>query len=194
MCHLFLLLMETRFTTNGSATKQKICIPVWNRFCFSLTIKSRNMMNFPQHLKAGMIGGALTSIAFSTLTHEPEKLVSIFCLTVLGSLAPDLDTQSKPSKFAAIALTIAGVIALYRKELYPIIYFLIGFSFIKCFNHRSWTHVYLVPLSLFIIGYKTNVIYFIPIGIGVMVHYLIDKLWPWKLSNWHKFKLPKMLK
>lgn len=151
-------------------------------------------MNFNEHLKAGVIGGVVTAVAASYITKKPEHLAAVFGLTVAGSLFPDLDTASNPSRITALCLTIFGIVSIYTREPYLALYFMTAFCLVKSFKHRGFSHSYMIPAALIFMSYDFSVPWFAAFGIGCIIHLFIDKLYPWKLSNWLKFELPRMLK
>ena len=151
-------------------------------------------MNFTEHLKFGLFGGAATAIVLAPVVRDPIELAAISGIVVIGSLFPDLDIHSVPSKIAAICVTVLGIWGIIAKEPYIPLYFTTAFCFLKIFNHRTWLHTYLIPAVSFAVAYNIKSIHFFAFGIGLIIHLVSDRIWPWKLSNWHKLKFPKMLK
>ncbi|MBU2647526.1 metal-dependent hydrolase [bacterium] len=145
-------------------------------------------MNFPSHLKAGLIASAAVTISARTITgtDKLESLAMIFLLCLVGSLAPDLDTKSVPHKIAALFGFMFCIASIYTGHPYPAPYFATGFLFISSMDHRGYTHVYLWPLILIGAGLYGMNLYLISFGVGLLTHYALDRMNPLKLNNWLK--------
>jgi len=148
-------------------------------------------MNYKEHVKGGFLVAAVVTMG-TTLLKQPFRPESgieaavIFGLCLFGSLIPDLDTQSKISRFVCFVTAAFCTYSIYYREPYPAIYAATIILYIKSLNHRTWTHVYLVPLILFFVSYKTQTIYFAVFALGVIAHYSLDRMNPLKLNNWVK--------
>jgi len=151
-------------------------------------------MNFPEHLKGGIIGSIVVTAGFSLVTKDPDHLAGIFSCCLYGSQFIDLDTHSKPSQFTAFVLTIVGAWGLIMKEPYIPLFLTTSFCFVKIFRHRGWIHTFTVPLIAFFIAYRLQSFYFVAFGMGNIIHLSIDKIWPWKFSNWHDFRFKRWIK
>jgi uncharacterized metal-binding protein len=146
-------------------------------------------MNFRSHLTGGALASTVLTVGYSFLQKPPinqDDLALMFGACLIGSLAPDLDTQSKPSKFLSIVLTVFGIWSIVNREPYPALFCLTGFAFIKSFNHRTWCHVYSLPLVLTLVSVQFNLWWLIPFSVGLVVHYACDKLNPLQFNNWFK--------
>ena len=156
-------------------------------------------MDFKIHIRIGSIASAAVTVAYGfiasdfklPLTTDPDEAALVFILCLAGSLAPDLDTQSKISKIASFALSAFCVFSIITREPYLALLFSAGFLFVKSFNHRTWTHVYTLPLVLSLIALKTGFWQLYPLSLGILTHYFVDclgpqKMLPWRLSNWIK--------
>jgi len=148
-------------------------------------------MNFREHLIAGAIGSVAIAGTHAAITQSVDlfPLISIACL--FGSLAPDLDTQSKPSKFVALLLSAFCVYSIIVREPYFALFLSAGFLFIKSFNHRTFTHIWTLPIILCFVAYKTDTFLLYSFSFGLCVHYSVDclgpkKMYPWRVSNWIK--------
>lgn len=163
-------------------------------------------MLFVDHIRYGFIASVVTTGAYSLiapqipeLSNNPDSIAVAFGACLAGSLSPDLDTNSKPSKWVAMFGACFGLWALYNREPYFALAFLTAFSFIKTFNHRTYTHLYSLPLILCIVAVKQDIWWLIPFSVGLVCHYFCDcagprKLYPW---DWHSWiiipKIPRML-
>lgn len=150
-------------------------------------------MLFKDHLRFGLIASVASAGAYSLiapkipeLSSDPESIAIAFGACLAGSLAPDLDCQSKPSKYLSFALFLFGLWSIWEKEPYPFIAFAVAFMFIKSFNHRTFCHIYSLPLILSISAAYFNIWWLIPFSAGLIVHYACDKMNPLKLSSWFK--------
>lgn len=157
-------------------------------------------MNYKVHMKYGSIASVCVASTYvllksdfgSSLTDiilQDAAIIFVFCL--IGSLIPDLDTNSKPSKIVAFLGFCFGIWALLNREPYPALIFLTTFSFIKTFNHRTFTHIWTLPLVMIIIGLYFNHWVLFPFSFGLIIHYVVDcfgpkTMNPMKLSNWVK--------
>lgn len=150
-------------------------------------------MNFKDHLRFGVVGGIVTAAASGFVTQKPEEVAIIFGLTVAGSLFPDLDTASIPSRITAFILTITGLLCIYYRELYPVVYFMWAFCFVKSFKHRGFSHSWFIPAALIGLTLYLELLWFAAFGIGCIIHLVVDKIYPWKVKNWFAFSLPKLL-
>jgi len=150
-------------------------------------------MNFKGHLRAGLVASALSTVVYSLSANDstPDAGAMVFTAVLVGSLVPDLDTNSIPSKITALLGSIFCLWSLITKEPYPALIFATGFLFIKSFNHRTWTHLWSLPTILIAVAVKYNIPLLIPFSVGIMTHYVIDcygpkKMYPWMVSNWIK--------
>lgn len=151
-------------------------------------------MNFPEHLKAGFAGSIAVTCCAVGFTQEPLELLAVFGVTLAGSLAPDLDTQSTPSMAAAAIAFAIGIGGFVFREPYVPLAITTFFCFIKIFSHRTWVHTYTVVAIILFLGIEYNEPITVPFCIGYIIHFVVDKIWPWRVSNWIKPILPKMVK
>lgn len=146
-------------------------------------------MNFRSHLTGGASVSTVITIGYSFLQKFPidqDDLALMFGACLVGSLAPDLDTQSKSSRYVSMFLFLFGVWSLIHQDPYPVVVLLVGFAFIKSMSHRTWCHVYSLPVILTGIALTFDIWWLIPFSIGLVCHYAIDNMNPLKLNNWWK--------
>ncbi len=150
-------------------------------------------MLFVDHFRFGFIASVATTGAYSLiapqipeLSSNPDSIAIAFGACLAGSLAPDLDTQSRPSKYLSFMLFLFGLWSIWEKEPYPFIIFATAFMFIKSMNHRTFCHIFTLPVVLSISAVYFNIWWLIPFSVGLIVHYACDKMNPLKLSNWIK--------
>lgn len=168
-------------------------------------------MNFKQHRNYGITIALLASGGFCLFSiledlHEGQGILItwnllLYCfflfVTVLaGSFAPDLDTDSIPSKIAARVLVLFWVVVLfsgliseytpfeYELQWTPIAVFTLIFLIAKSDKHRGITHALAwVPVLLFCGLYSGNHL-IAAFAIGLAAHYYCDSINPLRLKNW----------
>lgn len=163
-------------------------------------------MNFKAHL----IGSAAVSTSIPIMAFILKAQVSFSDILsamigiILGGIFPDVDTQSKPSRYYAIGLLISSVYWWNAGTPEYIWFPLIPFLLAKISVHRGWTHSYWLAVILF---FSPNIMHFLvfilpPWGImisdfvtrnyilvqgfsiGLIVHSLLDKRFPWDRKSW----------
>lgn len=153
-------------------------------------------MNFREHAIAGAATGTSVAAASYLLIPDIQELapLTLGLCVFAGSLAPDLDTASKPSKWTARVLLVWSILALLKSEyqspfdelkhlqwLFEIKLVLwIDTSFIafKSCKHRGISHKYVFPIAVFALAWFMSNPWLIASGIGIIVHYLVDKIYP----------------
>ncbi len=155
-------------------------------------------MIFRQHLGYGFVASAIASASFAfaksgfelPITADSGDIALVFGLCLAGSLAPDLDTQSTPSRIVAIFGFFFCSLSLFHREPYPALIFATAFIFIKSLSHRGWIHTYTLPLILVVMGIVLQLWMIIPFSLGIIVHFKCDGMKVFKKSNWVKsFKI-----
>lgn len=150
-------------------------------------------MLFADHLRYGFIASVATAGAYSLiapqipeLSNDPDSIAIAFGACLAGSLAPDLDTNSRPSKYFSMFLFLFGLWSIWNRELYPFVIFATAFAFIKSMNHRTFCHIFALPMILSISAVYFSIWWLIPFSVGLICHYICDRLNPLKLNNWWK--------
>lgn len=169
-------------------------------------------MNFVAHRNYGIATGLSLSIGYyvyhaanyyaqSGLILFSEKLfiasLIMFAVTVAGSLAPDLDTSSTPSKWAARFLSLyIGLILLsgelidkfsYDVELHTKPALILAFIFVLCKSdkHRGITHALIWIPALIFLGWITGNHYLVGFAIGLFTHIVVcDRISLTNFRNW----------
>lgn len=165
-------------------------------------------MNFKMHLISGIVvsGGLVSAGLLLDYGMTPNDIKMIVPAVILGSLFPDLDTESYISKIYAVFLVVILVFLAYNKLLIFGLIFLAPYLAAKISKHRGWTHSYLLVVALFGLTQASAYLSgFIPgkyvwivvmivfyslamysFAIGVMIHDFCDGRSPFKLKNWIK--------
>lgn len=162
--------------------------------------------------KGHLIGSATISLAFPIslflfkIQASISDIISAMIGVVLGGNFCDVDTQSKPSRYYAIGLLAASGYWYYTGTLEYIWFPLVPFLLAKISVHRGWTHSYWLAVILF---FSPNIMHFVvfmlpPWGlmisdfvtrnyilvqgfsIGLIVHSLLDKRFPWDKKSWKR--------
>lgn len=134
-------------------------------------------MNFASHDKAGFWCSVITGAA-GYLFRTPETALLAGALCFIGSLAPDLDTDSIPSRWAARGGLILSAICLYTKVYLPAVIAGLVFFALKSFPHRSFTHSYFWPLALIAVGIYEQSFLYPAFAIGLICHLILDGVGP----------------
>lgn len=153
-------------------------------------------MNFKGHVIGSTIAAVgLTGVAVAVDTSLSTKDIALIVpMVILGGNFPDIDTESKPSRYYAIGMTITFAIfsflGMYIHGLMPVI----PFTAAKIFKHRGWTHSFKLVFALifssiivellsfvipdnyswlkeFILKFDIQIACF---GIGITIHILLD--------------------
>jgi hypothetical protein len=129
-------------------------------------------MLFQGHVKTSAIAGTVSGIV--AYQYEPKTAFYMACIAFIGGLFPDLDTESKPSKYAARAGVVSSLLLLNSN---PKLAALIGILFMlaKVDRHRGWTHNPILPILLAFAGNHYG--YFhqsLAFGLGIYAHLLSD--------------------
>ncbi len=155
-------------------------------------------MNYKNHL----IFGISTSIATPAIMNQigynlnPSDIALIIPTVIAGSLFPDCDTQSIPSRIYAILGLITSVFFFIAGMNNFIIPLWLPFIFAKMSKHRGWTHSPLLPLGLILVPwliFKTTIsslnyqhiaeltheyrFVFLSFSIGLICHLVLDTRW-----------------
>jgi uncharacterized metal-binding protein len=151
-------------------------------------------MNFRRHLYAGSIASAAVTVGYGLATSDfnlpfttdPGDAALVFVVCLAGSLAPDLDTHSVPSKITSFLVSIFCAFSIYHKEPYPALIIATALLFIKSLSHRGWVHTYTIALVVGLFGIIPDLWLLIPFAIGMIVHFKTDSMLFLKKTNWIK--------
>lgn len=155
-------------------------------------------MNINGHMKYGLISSSVLSVlSFVFILPSVINSALIFISTLAGSLVPDLDISSVPSKWAGrilsgiIAFTLTqALIARYIYDLgytldpYFVLFLALIFTIAKSGKHRGITHMYTIPVALMAFSIELRQITLMVFSIGLIVHYVCDSMSPFSLNSW----------
>lgn len=140
------------------------------------------MSNFKGHLIAGSISSVALAAGSYYLTGDVLLSTSWGSCVFIGSLAPDIDTGSIPSRIFAISGIIISAFLLYigmtrEAALIGIVY--MAFSSDK---HRGFTHGWMLIIATMCLGIlgaygKIHIFYSLlaPFSFGLIVHKVMDR-------------------
>jgi len=160
--------------------------------------------------KGHLIGATAVSATIPILTYllkiqaSFSDILSAMIGVVLGGNFPDTDTESVPSRYYAIGLLIASGYWYYVGTPEYIWFPLVPFLAAKISTHRGWTHSYWLAVILFFLPNIMHFVVFVlpPWGLiisdfvtrnyiliqgfslGLIVHSLLDKRFPWDKKSW----------
>lgn len=140
-------------------------------------------MNFSQHARAGLTASAFTGIASFFYYQKIDQPLLIGLVTFIGSIFPDLDTESIPSRWTARIGFICSLILLYNDKPTPVAIVGTLFFLVKSDKHRGFIHKYWFAAVFIIAGLLWSNPLCLAFGVGLIVHYTVDGITPaWK--NW----------
>jgi len=168
-------------------------------------------MNFQQHKDYGIGAAVVTSAlyyVYMTSSYYFQSgafafsidlfwyCIAMLLLVFVGSLVPDLDTKSTPSRIVSTFLAIYWGLILFSKEIndyldlnYTIHWVpagVLSFIFLICSasKHRGITHALLWVPAVAGLGIYTSDHLLVGFAIGLGTHYYCDSISPLKLKNW----------
>ena len=149
-------------------------------------------MNFKEHAAAGAATGLVVAGGSYYMLPDP-RLGPVYGLIALaGSLSPDIDTGSIPSRiFAWVGIAISFLL-IHENHPEAAAYIGIIYMAFSSDRHRGFTHKWILPIACFMIGgvgiyypdvfpIFTRLFWLIPFGLGLITHLIIDKIPPSKI-------------
>lgn len=139
-------------------------------------------MNFRAHALAGTATGLITGATAWYITKNPVAGLAFAGVTVIGSLASDIDTGSIPSRmFAWAGIIIAALLMWYGKDRHSAVTGIVYMAF-SSDKHRGFTHGWALPVVCFVCSYLAYIhkiplqfILLFPFAIGLLTHKAVDK-------------------
>ncbi len=145
------------------------------------------MSGFQKHNYQAIVQSLIIFITLIVLGLKPENALMISLIVYLGANFPDLDTNSIPSMWAARFVIVSSVYFIYIDKLIYAVIVGIIFAAPKISKHRGWTHKYstlvLIPVTVYF-RFEPYTLIAISFSIGLLIHYAIDRLNPFKFNNW----------
>ena len=145
------------------------------------------MSGFQKHNYYAIAGSLAITILLIAMGVKFEIALMLSLAGYLGANFPDLDTNSIPSMWAARFVILSSAYFIYIDKLIYAVIVGIIFAAPKISKHRGWTHKYSTLVLIPVIVYFTFEIYTliaIFFSAGLLVHYEIDRLNPFKFKNW----------
>lgn len=133
-------------------------------------------MNFKDHALIGAATGLVTGACFLVYSGSWPLAIMQALTVFLGSLAPDLDTDSIPSRWTARIGFVVACIFMLENKYFPAAIIGSAFMLMKCGKHRGMTHKYYLPFILFGAAAFFSNFLFAAFGIGILVHLKADKI------------------
>jgi len=141
-------------------------------------------MNFPDHSRAGLIASAMTATVGLFFGQHLEQAVLTGGFVYIGSIFPDLDTESIPSRWAARIGLVFFCIMAYLDKPWPAAIAGALFFLVKADRHRGFTHKYWFIAVFIAYGLIYEQALACAFGVGLLVHFRIDRISPFELKNW----------
>ena len=138
-------------------------------------------MNFKAHLIAGSIAGIAISAINYYFSKDLKSSIILGSITLAASLVPDIDTGSIPSRIFAWLGILVSCFLLYFKNPFPAAIIGIVYMAFSSDKHRGFTHKWALPICCFIASYLTKQLWLSAFGLGLIVHYVMDNIPPYKL-------------
>lgn len=145
-------------------------------------------MNFKEHGLAGLATGLLVGAGTFYITKRADQSIVFALVTLAGSLAPDVDTGSIPSRIFAWIGIIASIFLMYKGLFKPAAIIGVVYMAFSSDKHRGFTHKWILPFGCFIVGALSlkfpqlaRYLWLVPFGIGLACHYVVDKIPPYKV-------------
>lgn len=155
-------------------------------------------MNYKNHLIFGTVTSIATPIIMNQIGFNLNmgEIAVIVPVVIAGSLFPDTDTASIPSRMYAILGLITSVFFYIIGMSNFIIPLWLPFIFAKMSHHRGWTHSWYLPAGLASMPYMLFVftvdlprfqhiaklmfeyrLVFMAFSVGLVCHLLLDTKW-----------------
>lgn len=141
-------------------------------------------MNFAPHARAGLTASAIISVASFICFKNFDRSLLIGLVVFAGSVFPDLDTDSKPSRWTAkVGFIFSFIMLVFNRPYVPAIAGMM-FFLIKSSKHRGFIHKYYFPALCFILAGGTGNLLYAAFAVGLVVHFWLDRINPLKWRNW----------
>ena len=141
-------------------------------------------MDFKQHSRPGLIVSCIVITLGMIVMKKFEQPLLWAVVVYIGSIFPDLDTNSIPGRWAArIGFIFSGIMLVINKPWPPAI---IGTAFllIKSDKHRGFIHKWWFIAAFIIAGFIWRQPLCFAFGVGLIIHFAVDKISPLKWANW----------
>ena len=140
------------------------------------------MSGFKEHATAGAIVGTIVGLGTAYVTSNMGYGFTFGVAAFTGSIIPDSDTGSIPSRIFAWVTIILSSILMYFGEYKQASVVGIIYAALSCGKHRGWTHGWTFIIACFAAAYLTTKgilpNYYIllgPFAFGLITHKFLDK-------------------
>jgi membrane-bound metal-dependent hydrolase YbcI (DUF457 family) len=148
------------------------------------------MPGYKGHLNGGLIAGSLAisaTMLLGYLAFDIIKVAGLLGVCVLGSLFPDIDTDSKGQNLFYSGMIVIDGILIYHKYYFWASWLGLIAMLPALGHHRGWTHtwwaMFLVPLPILIVPYHlyrgagmdTFLGFYAAFTLGYFSHLLLDR-------------------
>jgi hypothetical protein len=141
-------------------------------------------MNFSEHAKAGGLVAAAVTIGLGLYLDDFKTPFQAGLLAFSGSLFPDLDIDSIPSRYTARACFCFSIALMWLDNPWPPAIAGTLFFLVKSGKHRGFTHKYSLPLICGLLAAFYGNWLFAAFGVGLLTHYALDRLYFFDWGNW----------
>ncbi|NDV23454.1 metal-dependent hydrolase [Desulfovibrio sp. JC022] len=147
------------------------------------------MPGYKVHVSGSVVAGALVLLGLVNIglyVIDPEQVISLFVLCVLGALFPDIDTDSKGKRIFYSGMLLLALSLIYLERFKWAAYLGVLAMLPGISAHRGWTHTWwamlLVPMPMLILPYylygqpfPTLLPYYVAFATGYFSHLLLDR-------------------
>ncbi len=138
-------------------------------------------MNFRNHAIAGLITGSAATGATYYHSKNIQFSFAMGAVALAGSLAPDIDTGSVPSRIFAWVGILFSCYLIYIKQTRFAAYIGLIYMVLSSGKHRGLTHKWIIPIVCFIGSYLSKQAWPGALAMGWACHLSVDKIPPWKI-------------
>jgi hypothetical protein len=138
-------------------------------------------LDFKNHAIAGLATGSAVAGTSYYFSKNIEISFMMGAVTLAGSLIPDLDTGSIPSRiFAWIGIVLSLYLMYINQSKFAAI---IGVAYMafSAPKHRGLTHKWVLPIACLIGAYISKQVWPGAFAAGLVTHFALDKIPPWKI-------------
>lgn len=147
------------------------------------------MADYKRHLSFGLVLGigvlVLLSLAWSWKASL-EHMATLLGLCLIGSLLPDIDTDSRAQNLIYAFLILFDLFLIFKKEYEWAAIVGLCAMFPALGPHRGWTHslwamlliplpIIIVPVLLFSQPWQAVLPYYLAVLLGYFSHLLLDR-------------------
>ncbi|WP_319759610.1 metal-dependent hydrolase [Maridesulfovibrio sp.] len=147
------------------------------------------MPGYKVHISGSFVAGILVLLGLVNIglyVIDPEQVVALLVVCVLGGLFPDIDTDSKGKRLFYSGMLMLALALIYLKHFQWAAYLGVLAMLPGVSAHRGWTHTWwamlLVPMPMLILPYyiyghplPTLLPYYVAFVTGYFSHLFLDR-------------------